>query len=174
MPVILRLTTHVCHAKTKVRFGNIPDRIFRNEALFDPANNDYIPLTKKALELKGRALKNLRLAASYAEESHFTRELDNGNKDRGIVTCGLPSRSVLEVLSPVSDKPDILILGMPYPLPESKLLAFCKKHREVLVVEELDPLIEGDLKVLAFDANLKTRIRGKERDSDCIGEYRPE
>jgi indolepyruvate ferredoxin oxidoreductase alpha subunit len=46
MPVILRLTTHVCHAKQRVAFGpwkpgTQPDETPR----FDPANGPYIPIT---------------------------------------------------------------------------------------------------------------------------------
>ena len=59
MPVILRMTTHVCHAKEKVQFKEWLPANTENKPLFSPDNGPYIPLTQKALKMKQKALKNL-------------------------------------------------------------------------------------------------------------------
>ncbi|MDY7028748.1 MAG: indolepyruvate ferredoxin oxidoreductase, partial [Spirochaetota bacterium] len=173
MPVILRLSTHICHAKTKVRFGSYSSKTTDRTPRFDPANGPYIPLTEKALELKERALAKLEEVKKYAENSPFN-SCDQVSSERGIVTSGLPYYSLRDVLSDgLAETPDVLKLALSYPLAKAKLLEFCMNHKEVLVLEELDPLIETELKALAFDAGLKLRIYGKVHEEHLVGEYTP-
>ncbi len=173
MPVILRLSTHICHAKAKVSFGPYTPREVDSTARFDPDNGPYIPLTEKAIALKQRALEKLDRIASYAEESPFNRIEDNNNSQVGIITSGLPYYSLLDILSDVETRPDILKLAMSYPLPKNLLAEFCRSHEEILVLEELDPIIEGELKAVAFDENIRVKIYGKANREDLIGEYTP-
>lgn len=173
MPVILRLSTHICHAKTKVRFGSYTPRTRDQSPRFDPANGPYIPLTEKALEMKEKALAKLEEVKKYAENSPFN-SCDQVSSERGIVTSGLPYYSLRDVLSDgAAETPDVLKLALSYPLAKAKLLEFCMNHKEVLVLEELDPLIETELKALAFDAGLKLKIFGKIQKEQLIGEYTP-
>jgi indolepyruvate ferredoxin oxidoreductase alpha subunit len=173
MPVILRLSTHICHAKAKVSFGPYQPRQGSREALFDPANGPYIPLTDTAIRMKRRALEKLDRVAEYAEDSPFNRMEEGGNSRAGIITGGLPYYSLLDVLAGAAERPDILKLAMSYPLPKKKLAQFCRDHEELLVLEELDPIIEGELKALAFDEGISVMISGKEEREDLIGEYQP-
>ncbi len=173
MPVILRLSTHICHAKTKVRFGTYTPRQSSISPDFDPANGPYIPLTDRALDLKRKALQRLSLLKAYSENCRFNQLVSSSNR-RGIITSGLPYFSLRDVLVDHGDEiPDILKIGMSYPLPQGKLVEFCMNHREVLVLEELDPIIETELKAFAFDAGVKVKIMGKLNEEDLIGEYSP-
>ena len=49
MPIILRLTTHVCHAKEKVAFAAWQPVQPDNTPRFDPENGPYIPITSIAI-----------------------------------------------------------------------------------------------------------------------------
>ncbi|MFO7730507.1 MAG: thiamine pyrophosphate-dependent enzyme [Spirochaetia bacterium] len=173
MPVILRLSTHICHAKARVSFGSYEPDEASFEPRFDPDNGPYIPLTEKALRMKRRALEKLDRVAEYAENSPYNHLDDNGNKRMGVLTSGLPYYSLLDVLFGASSRPDIFKLAMSYPLPKKRLTEFCRNHDEVLVLEELDPIIEGELKALAFDEGIQVKIYGKAEREDLIGEYKP-
>ncbi len=173
MPVILRLSTHICHAKAKVDFGPYSPGKENRGALFDPENGPYIPLTEKALAMKRRTLDKLDRVVEYAEDSPFNRFDNNGDSKVGIITSGLPYYSLLDTLSEAEMRPDILKLAMSYPLPKKRLAEFCRNHEEVLVLEELDPLIEKELKMLAFDEGITVKVYGKEDREDLIGEYKP-
>ena len=74
---------------------------------------------------------------NYAKKEGINRFLDHGNPDRGIITMGLPFLSLMDVLTEVEKKPDILKLGMVYPLPKNSILSFIETHKEVKVLEEL-------------------------------------
>lgn len=176
MPVILRMTTHVCHAKSLVRFDGLGPEYATADLSprFEPAGNSYIPLTVTALEMKRKAREKIRKVEEYSEGTGFTRLYGNNGSGRGIITAGLPVLSLQDVLSEGEQKPDILCLGMSYPLPSKKILEFCRGHEEIKIIEELDPLLEGEIKALAFDAKLSCRITGKEAEEEWIGEYTPD
>jgi len=55
----------------------------------------------------------------------------------------------------------VLKLGFFYPLPIKKVALFAKQLKKVLVVEELDGLIEKEIKAVAKDANAKLGVFGK-------------
>ncbi len=178
MPVILRLTTHVCHAKMKTAFGAYQRRSISTAADFDPDNGPYIPLTDLALDMKRRALRRRGQMEERGESSPFHYLLDNGNTSKGIITSGLPYYSLLDVLeaeeqSGSGQPPDILKLGLTYPVPRRKVAEFCRAHDTVLVLEELDPILEQEIKTIAFDAGISVRILGKQEDEDYIGELHP-
>ncbi len=174
MPVILRLTTHVCHAKEKVAFEGWTPREMDPTPRFDPANGPYIPIAELVLPMKQRALDNLEAVRAYAETSDLNQVIDHGNKKRGIITMGLPFQSLVDVLAGCRHKPDILKLGIVYPLPHQMIRTFLAGHREVKILEELDDELGKEIKSLAYDAGLKTAITGKMDTADWVGEYTPD
>ncbi len=174
MPVILRLTTHVCHAKEKVAFDGWTPEPRDDTPRFDVANGPYIPIADLVMPMKARALENLEAVRAEAEHSLLNRLFDHGNKARGIITMGLPCLSILDVLRETGRKPDILKLGIVHPVPRRLIADFLASHAEVKVVEELDDLLEKEVKSIAFDAGLKTRIFGKLDADDWMGEYTPD
>jgi indolepyruvate ferredoxin oxidoreductase, alpha subunit len=175
MPVILRLTTHVCHAKEKVAFRGWTPAEEDRSPRFDVRNGPYIPIAADLVfPMKARALANLSAVQSWAETTPINRVVDHDNPGRGIITMGLPFLSLMDVLTGVAQKPDILKLGMVHPVPRTTIVAFLKRHREVKVLEELDNELEKEIKTFAYDEGLNTRIFGKLDADDWIGEYTPD
>jgi indolepyruvate ferredoxin oxidoreductase alpha subunit len=174
MPIILRLTTHVCHGKEKVAFAGYTPIARMDSPRFDPANGPYIPIAAKVFPMKRRALEKLALVAQESETAPINRVVDHGNRKRGIITMGLPFLSLLDVLEDAGEKPDILKLGMVYPLPADLLTDFLRSHAEVKILEELDDVVESQVKALAFDRGLSVRIIGKQSLDEWMGEYTPE
>ncbi len=170
MPVILRLTTHVCHAKSKVEFEALCDLNLTKTANFDPKNGPYIPITSKALELKVRALKKIESFKEYSEHSPFNFIIKN-NSPKGVITTGLVRLSLLDVINDAKYSPDILNLGIVHPLPSKMIVEFLKSHKEVKILEELDDFLEVQIKALAYEHKLDVKIIGKENQNDWIGEY---
>jgi indolepyruvate ferredoxin oxidoreductase alpha subunit len=175
MPVILRLTTHVCHAKEKVAFQSWTPENCDSTPQFDPANGPYIPLTADIFPKKKQALINLQAAEKAANRHELNQRIDHGNNTRGIITAGLPFLSLMDVLqNTTADKPDILKLGVVYPIAKNLIAIFLKSHREVKVLEELDDGLEKEIKSIAFDKNISVRIIGKMDMDDWLGEYTPD
>jgi len=174
MPVILRLTTHVCHAKEKVVFSGWEPKQIDNTPMFDIKNGPYIPLTSEVFPKKRRALENLNIVEQDAALLNLNRTVDHENRKRGIITMGLPFQSVMEVIENAPDKPDILKLGLVYPVPKEAIADFLRSHEEVKILEELDDILEKEVKTIAYDLKLSTVIYGKMDSEDRIGEYTPD
>ena len=174
MPVILRLTTHVCHAKQQVEFSEWEDKDFDQTPEFDSDNNNYVPITSTVFPMKRKALNKLDSVTDFADQTEFNHVIDNANKERGIITMGVPYLSLLDVLEHTDNKPDILKLGMIHPLPRKKIVEFLKGHDEVKVLEELDNILEKELKVIAYEEDIDTEIIGKKDIEDWINEYTPD
>ena len=174
MPVILRLTTHVCHAKERVAFNKWQPAEWDHTPRFDPRSGPYIPIAADVFPLKRKALKRLSDVEALEDTAPLSRQIDNKHSGRGIITAGMPFLSVMDVLSDVTDKPDILKLGMIYPLPRKCVRHFLKTHSEIRIIEELDDILEKDIKSLAFDEAIPVRITGKMDAEDWVGEYTPD
>ncbi|MBN1982154.1 MAG: hypothetical protein JW795_11525, partial [Chitinivibrionales bacterium] len=173
MAVIVALTTHVCHQKEKVTFNSWMPHPPDNTPAFNPKNGPYIPITSLVFPMKAKALKKLDEVADFAERSDLNRIIDNNNHDKGVIVSGLAYLSLCDTLEQVSEKPDILKIGTVHPLPKKKIRDFISSHTDVKIIEELDNIIEKEVKTIAFDERITTRIRGKIDQEDWIGEYTP-
>ncbi|NLT44781.1 MAG: indolepyruvate ferredoxin oxidoreductase subunit alpha [Thermotogaceae bacterium] len=174
MPIIVRLSTHVCHAKERVSFGKLNTHDRDNKPKFGVENGPYVPITADALKMKRRALKKLEEFRRMAQASCLNRVIEGTDTSRGIITAGAPYLSLLDVIGSSDTRPDILKLGIVHPLPEKEIVDFLSSHEEVKILEELDNLIEKEAKAIAYDNGLKTKIIGKLDLEDWIGEYTPD
>jgi len=172
-PVILRMTTHVCHAKEKVRFDSWRPQKSDNIPRFSRENGNYIPIVSAVYPMKERALRQLDEVEDWVDRQnlHVCRK---GTTGRGIIISGLPYLSLLEVLGEKADQVSILKLAMVYPVPKKTILAYLQDHEEVKILEELDDTLERSVKALAYDNGVTTKILGKNSYDDWVGEYTPD
>lgn len=170
MAVILRLTTHVCHAKEAVEFGSWGGPGPLRNVPFDDRSGSFIPIGANVARMKRRALARLD---GLAGESEALATLHAGSGSRGVITSGFPFLSLRDAVSASGTAPDILKLGMVHPLPRRAVTAFLREHREVLVLEELDDILERAVKAIAFEERIDTMVLGKASLEDWIGEYTP-
>lgn len=171
--VILRMTTHVCHAKERVRFGGWDEPAHDRRPRFDPDSANYIPLAATVAPLKRAALARLELVRGEFEKSGWNRKVA-GEARRGIIVAGTARLSLADCLSTAASRPSVLELGTVHPLPRGLVRDFLAAHEEVKILEELDPVLETEIKAIAYDAGLRTRIVGKTDPEELIGEYVPE
>lgn len=176
-PVCLRTTTHVAHARERVRFGALPPSSPDWTSRFALENGPYWPIAKQALVLKKRALENERELASASIESQFNTVFSSnpgGPAKRGVISVGLPALAVKEIMHTTGADVDLLTVGFTHPLPISVILGFLRDHGEVLVLEELDRIMEVEIKAAAFDAGITSRILSRSGIDDEVGELTPE
>ncbi|OGR68546.1 MAG: indolepyruvate ferredoxin oxidoreductase [Elusimicrobia bacterium GWC2_63_65] len=175
-PVILRLTTHVCHAREKVSFGRLPEAAYDWTPRFDAKNGPYVPITSAVFPLKKRALEKLDAWADYGEKSPLNAVYKGPESDkrRGAIAAGLPALCLLEALRSADAPVDLLKLGVSYPLPAGLVVDFLRSHEEVYVFEELDRVMEPELKALAYDRGLACRIHSRRDHHELMGETSPE
>ena len=61
----------------------------------------------------------------------------------------------------LGQEPKLLKVGTPHPFPEALALSFLDGLEEVLVLEELDPVIERELTYLCGKHHMKVSMMGK-------------
>ena len=173
--VILRLTTHVCHARERVSFGALPPRHDWTPR-FDAAAGPYVPITTSVFPLKARALEKLGAWAACGEKSPLNAVFKSAaeGKRLGAIAAGLPALCLLEAVRAAGAPVDVLKLGVTYPLPEKLVCDFLAAHDEVFILEELDRVTETELKALAYDKGLACRLHARRGNAALMGEMTAE
>ena len=132
VPVMLRMTTRVCHSKSLIEEGQRQD-VPAVPYVKQRERMDAIPAISKVrryfVEEREQKLKE------YAETCPFNVEEMHDTKI-GVIAAGAAYTYAREVLG---DKASYLKLGFTYPMPIQKIKAFAEKLYEVYVVYELDP-----------------------------------
>ncbi len=138
-PVILRMTTRICHVKGLVTVG---ERRQRSVAGFtkDVGRWVMLPATvSHRLPLMFEREKRLR---AEAELSSINLVEDGDDRRVGFVTSG---PAYMHVRESFPDAP-VFKLGLSYPLPYERLRQFAATCQQVAVVEEVEGLIETEMK----------------------------
>ncbi|BCS90136.1 indolepyruvate ferredoxin oxidoreductase subunit alpha [Pseudodesulfovibrio sediminis] len=158
-PLLLRTTTRVNHLRGPVEFGPASDPGKAEGFKRNPSK--FVPIPAFARPMHLALMERMEALKAEAEKSEYNTL--SGSGDLGIVCSGISRAYVNDALenSGLTDKVTVLELGFPYPLPENKCLDFLKSVSKVLVVEELEPVVENDLRVLAQKNELSIEILGK-------------
>ena len=144
-PVILRLTTRVCHVKSVIRLG-VRSEHPAGGFVKDPTRlvmtpNNARPRIPMMYEREDKMRE-------YGNSSCPINEVFAGSDKRiGYVTSG---PATLHTRESFPDAP-ILKLGLSYPVPVEKIREFAATVDQLVVVEETEPLIETELKAAGID-----------------------
>ncbi|HNC22475.1 thiamine pyrophosphate-dependent enzyme, partial [Accumulibacter sp.] len=145
VPVILRLTTRICHVKGLVTVGQ---RSERPVAGFTKDVGRWVMVPSGAgrrLPLMFERERRLRAEAEVSE----LNVLEAGSDHRvGFVTSG---PAYMHVRESFPNAP-VFKLGFSFPLPFERLRHFAEHCESLVVVEEVEPLIETELKAQGFQA----------------------
>jgi indolepyruvate ferredoxin oxidoreductase alpha subunit len=119
----------------------------------------FVPVPKNAVEKHRELHKRIESLSRWADKSTFNAKTGLGTT--GIIASGFSYQKLLDSLGGHASGVNLLKLGTIYPLPCSLLISFMEECLEVLVVEENEPYLEVQIKALAQEAGLRTRIQGK-------------
>ena len=147
-PVILRTTTKLSHSQGIV---TLSDRVVPNDKLYERNVRKYVMMPASAI---GRHLV-VEDREKRLEQDSCDFEINKvfyGSDDIGFITSGIPYQYVKEVCPNAS----VLKLGMVNPLPRKLIEEFAKKVKTLYVFEELEPVIEEQVKSWGID------VKGKE------------
>jgi len=138
-PVILRLTTRVCHVKAMVTVGekgNFPVKGF------DTTQKRWVMTPANAKGMLPRQITREGELRKAAEVSAFNLVEPGSDKRVGFVTSG---PAFMHVRESFPDAP-VLKLGFSYPVPVEAIKSFRTTVDKLVVVEETEPLIETELR----------------------------
>jgi indolepyruvate ferredoxin oxidoreductase alpha subunit len=159
LPVIIRTTTRLAHIRGPVRLGAL--RPIQRKAHFEKNPFHFVTVPAVSRNLHKLLLEKYDQAARKSDSGPYNQIIGDGKW--GIVANGVSFNYVSDAVSDlgIRDKVSILKLGFSWPLPETLAIRFLKGVDKVLVVEELEPLNETELKALAQENGISVPIKGK-------------
>ena len=137
-PVIVRTTTRLAHSQGLV---NLEDRVEPEDKPYErnPAKFVMMPGNAKGRHLVVEARTNRLIEDACTIDIN---KVTYNDTKIGVITSGIPYQYVKEVLPNAS----ILKLGLVNPLPKKLIEEFASKVETLYIVEELEPVIEEQVK----------------------------
>jgi len=144
IPVLLRLTTRICHSKGLVEESdresleikqyekNIPKYVAT------PANG-----RKLHIDLEDRLIK----LEEYSNNTHLNT-IEWNDKKIGVISSGVAYQYAKEVFG---ENASFLKLGFTFPLPKDKIKDFASEVEKLYVIEELEPFLETEIKAMGIN-----------------------
>jgi len=181
--VMVRSVTRMSHASGNVICGKLPDkfrtaRFISDGSVMDPLRG---PVVSTPVVFKhGLQQKKLQAAAELFEKSPFNSYSGPKSPELLIITssaCFLYSREAVEMLG-LQKRVGILKLSCTWPLPGKLLKKYLRLTKKIMVVEEVLPFLEENIKVAAMgmvkDTGIKTFYGKMDKSLPSVGEMNPD
>jgi len=156
--VIFRPTTRICHGKSSVGIGEIKPCANTADFVKDPSRMVMMPNFARARHVA--ILEKQKEMMEALEQSPWnTLDLCDGSKI-GVISSGIASVYAKEALHELGINVSFLKITA-YPMPDNLILEMLNHCDKVLIVEELEPIVENRVRILAQQNKLTTEIIGK-------------
>ena len=152
LPVMLRMTTRVCHSKTIVtptgatRLSGSPQAVWHR----DIPGRVMVPAYARPAHRRLRAKLDELTKVSNQSPLNFISTGD-GTSKKGIIASAISYVHAREA-APGSD---VLKLGMTYPLPIDMIRKFVESHDSAIVIEEGDPYLVEQIRAAGIGVDGK-------------------
>ena len=164
-PVLLRPTTRVDHAYESMEFPELGP--CRKPGEFEKDSKRWVIFPRASyLNHKRIFERNEKTLPAEFSKSKWNTVVSTGSTTTAhglaFAAGGISYCYLMEALSilGIKDIP-VLKIGTPYPFPKPLAEEFLKSHEQIVVFEELDPVIEENLIKIAGYARVNCEIRGK-------------
>ena len=143
-PFVFRTTTRLAHSQGLVELGE-------REC---PEDKPYVKNIQKTVMMPGNAklrhveIEKRNLELQEAADTLPINTVEMNDTKIGVITSGIPYQYVKEALPNAS----VLKLGMVNPLPRKMIKEFASKVEKLYIVEELDPVIEEQVRSWGIQA----------------------
>lgn len=168
--VIVRLTTRVCHGRGNVVLGNLPEKPHEMQPVGEWDRMACVNYLHQSM------LDTLDSAQEIFETCPYNHYEGPEDAEKLIIAGGtgrLYCREALRRLG-LENSVGLLSLATVWPLPEKYILSYLKSARQVLVLEEVDPVLEHNMEAIAGKHQLNITFSGRSDGSlPRIGELNP-
>ena len=158
LPVLFRTTTRVNHLRGIVEYGKIEKK--NREGYFEKNPNKYVPIPANSRRMHQELLEKMEKVAEYVNDSPINK-IEKYGEDFAIITSGASYNYVSDVVRDLGLKAKILKLGFTHPFPQKLVGDFIKDVKKVIIVEELEPYLERETRILAQMSGIDVEIHGK-------------
>ncbi|MGP8321349.1 MAG: indolepyruvate ferredoxin oxidoreductase subunit alpha, partial [Methanosarcinaceae archaeon] len=160
IPVIFRPTTRISHGKSDVKPGKVIEN--RSTAHFGKLVDRWVMLPKNARVRHNHLLGIQDSIARELENSpwnELTMNIDPQSKI-GVIASGIASVYAKEAILDIGLDVSFLKIST-YPVPKGLIKKMLEHADTILVIEELEPVVEDRVKIIANEIGSDARILGK-------------
>ncbi|MCS7107192.1 MAG: indolepyruvate ferredoxin oxidoreductase subunit alpha [Acidilobaceae archaeon] len=160
-PVILRTVTRVSHTRALYTFGELRGPRMEGRFQRDPSRWALVPA--HARRRREELVKKWELFSHHLSSSALNAAEGPEGSELLVVGAGIGFRYAREALSRLGllGKVRLLKLTTTVPLPRELIASELERKEKVFVVEEGEPVVEDQLKLLSFDLGMRPLIMGK-------------
>lgn len=171
IPVLMRTTTRVSHMRGVVETKKIEHGKIKGFFKRDPQR--FVPVPATAMIMHKNLvwkMEELRKLSNSSELNKIYRR----NGKIGIVTSGGAFNYVMDAVHKNDLNVDVFKVTLTHPFPDEMLLEFIEDLEEVIVVEEVDPIMEKEVLSILGKNGLDMEVHGKlDQTLPMIYEYTP-
>ncbi|MFC1889120.1 indolepyruvate ferredoxin oxidoreductase subunit alpha [Thermodesulfobacteriota bacterium] len=159
LPLLLRTTTRISHMRGVVTLDELKPPKHGKSFTSAPDRLVLIPSIARELHiLLEDKMDRLRDRASRSPFNSIT-----GEGSMGIIASGVSANYAIDTVRDLGldSRVRLLKLGFTHPLPEDLIGNFLEGLERVLIIEELEPYMEGFCEQIAYRRSLPVEILGK-------------
>lgn len=139
-PVMLRVTTRICHSKSLVE---LEPREERDLIEYEHNIPKFVATPANGKELRKKLVGRLKRMEEYSNNAPINHAEYNDTKI-GVISSGVAYEYAREVFGPEAS---YFKVGMIFPMPMKAIKEFASKVDKLYVIEEMDPYMERHLKM---------------------------
>lgn len=143
VPVLMRMTTRVCHSKGIVEIG---DRDVVEIKKYEKNPTKFLTVPAHARKLRVSLEERMKALLAFSNTTHLNY-IEWNSTEIGVIASGAAFTFAKEVFG---DAASYLKLGFTHPLPTEKVEEFASKVGKLYIIEENDPYIEEHVRSLGF------------------------
>lgn len=160
IPVLIRMTTRVCHSKSVVE---MKDRVTVDKREYKKDIWQYTTMPAISKKLRIELEWKLNKLTDLSNQLPLNC-IEWNTRAIGIVSSGIAYQYAKEVFG---DSASYLRLGLTYPLPKEKIKEFAAAVNILYIIEELEPYIEEQVRAMGISCIGKDKLPN-------IGELSPD
>jgi indolepyruvate ferredoxin oxidoreductase alpha subunit len=158
LPVLFRTTTRVNHLRGQVTFGMLRKNKKKSEFIKDPES--LVPLPENAYKMRKNLEEKNKEALKYSNNSALN-SIEDAHSEVGAIASGAGYNVLKDVMNDNGINIKVLKLGFTRPVPDALIMKFIKSVKKLIIVEELDPYLEKEIRTLAQLNGVDIEIFGK-------------
>lgn len=143
-PVLLRVTTRICHSKSMVELA---ERTAKAPVKYERKITKYVATPANGKVMRRKLIQRLAQMEEYSNSCAINKVEYNGD-EIGVISAGVAYQYAREVFG---EEASYLKLGMTFPMPMNLIREFAGKVKKLYVIEEMDPYMENYLKMAGIE-----------------------
>ncbi len=160
-PVILRSTTRISHTRQSIVYEEDIPTPLKTRGSYKRDISRYVLVPLFGRKLKKKLMEKwVRIMEDEGREP-FIEIVNPGCRDV-VIASGISYAHVMEALDYISRDVTVLRVSLTVPLPYKPVLEVAEDAERILVVEELDPVVEQQVKKILYEHGVSVEVHGKD------------